>query len=302
MMFEDAMMCFAILSSLLVMLAFLRSNNIVIVSLLSGALSLFVAIMYLVLDAPDVAMTEVSISALVSVFSIYAIKKVYKASYVFKDSFNPWVFLLCISLGGLLIYSSLGLVPFGHANFHSYYLDNTKDDIGINSVVAAILAGYRGYDTFFETIVVVVAGLSVMLISEQTSYLAIKQDQLITKVTRFSFPVILLFALYIQMHGEISPGGGFQAGAIIATLLMLYGLSFGEGSLLSLISLERLKIVAVIGVWIYFSVGIIGLLGAKEFLNYSTLGTKNAIMIVELGVGVAVSATMVLIYLSVANV
>ena len=108
--------------------------------------------------------------------------------------------------------------------------------------------------------------------------------------------------VYIQMHGEVSPGGGFQAGAIIATVFMLYGLAFGEDQLLSFISLDRLKIIAVIGVWMYFSVGIMGLLGIKEFLNYSDLGAKNAIMIVELGVGVAVSATMILIYLSVANV
>jgi multicomponent Na+:H+ antiporter subunit B len=301
-MFEDAMMYFTILASFLIIVAFLRSTNMIVLTLLNGSLSLFVAIMYLVLDAPDVAMTEVSISVLVSVFAVYAIKKMYKGSYIIMESFNPWIFLFCTGIGCLLIYSSFDLVSFGQANFDSYYLENSKSDIGINSVVAAILAGYRGYDTFFETIVIVIAGLSVMLVSEQTSYSAHKRDQLISTISRFIFPVILLFALYIQMHGEVSPGGGFQAGAIIATVFMLYGLAFGEDQLLSFISLDRLKIIAVIGVWMYFSVGIMGLLGIKEFLNYSDLGAKNAIMIVELGVGVAVSATMILIYLSVANV
>ncbi len=116
------------------------------------------------------------------------------------------------------------------------------------------------------------------------------------------FPIILLFALYIQAHGEISPGGGFQAGAIIAIAFILYAMAFGDNALLKFISLDRLKNIAVSGVGIYFTTGIIGLLGGLEFLNYnifandSGLAQKIGIITVELGVGITVTATMLLIY------
>ncbi|MDH3640349.1 MAG: cation:proton antiporter, partial [Gammaproteobacteria bacterium] len=46
-------------------------------------------------------------------------------------------------------------------------------------------------------------------------------------VTKFLLPFILLFALYVQFHGDYGPGGGFQAGVIFGAGFVLYGLIFG---------------------------------------------------------------------------
>ena len=307
-MFEAELIYFIIFVSFLVVIFFIRSNNILAISLLNSAFSLFTVVMYLLLDAPDVAMTEAAVGVLVSIFSIYAIRAIYQAPYTFVDSFKPLLFLLCLGLAAILIYASIDLPEFG-SQFTiseqlktSYYLRNTAHDIKIPSIVAAILASYRGYDTLLETLVILIGGISVLLVSERSAVEPTKPDLLISKLSRFIFPIILLFALYLQAHGEISPGGGFQAGAIIAIAFILYAMAFGDNALLKFISLDRLKNIAVSGVGIYFTTGIIGLLGGLEFLNYnifandSGLAQKIGIITVELGVGVTVTATMLLIY------
>jgi multicomponent Na+:H+ antiporter subunit B len=296
-MFDALIQYFTIFSSLLIVIAFIRSNNILSIMLLNSAFSLFTVIMYLILDAPDVAMTEAAVSTLSSIFAIYTIKNLYSKNFVFIDSFDPWLFSGCLGFASLLIYSSLDLPEFGKPNFNPYYLENSLQDIGINSVVAAILASYRGYDTLLETLVILVGGISVLLVSDTAKLPISKSDQLITKMTRFMLPLILIFAFYLQLHGEISPGGGFQAGTIIAISFILYAMAFGENKLLELISITRLKIIAVLGVAIYFFTGLIGLISNKSFLDYGS-HQQTGIMLVEMGVGLAVAATMLIIYLS----
>lgn len=303
-MFEAQLIYFIFFLSFLVVVFFLKAKNILVVSLLNSTFSLFTVIMYLLLDAPDVAMTEAAVSVLASVFSIYAIRALYLPPYNFEDSFKPLLFLLFLGLASLLIYASCDLPKFGdaaaisHQKVAAYYLENTAKDINIPSIVAAILASYRGYDTLLETLVILIGGVSVLLVSERTITIAEKTDLLVTSMTRFIFPAILLFALYLQVHGEISPGGGFQAGAIIAISFILYSMSFGK----YVFSIDKLKNIAVIGVGIYVLAGIIGLVKGEEFLNYNvlaesyTLSQKIGIITVELGVGTAVGATMLLIY------
>ena len=87
--------------------------------------------MYLILDAPDVAMTEAAVGVVTSVFSIYTIKAAYKAPYNFTDKFKPLLFIFCISLASILIYASNDLPLFGSQFSISqqsatiYYLKNT---------------------------------------------------------------------------------------------------------------------------------------------------------------------------------
>ncbi len=330
-MLEIYMIYFIIFATSLIVFFFVFAKNILYASILSSCFSLFTVMMYLILDAPDVAMTEAAVSVVTSIFSIYTIKAAHQTPYNFEDKFKPILFIFCISLACILIYASNDLPPFGsqfaiaQQSAAAYYLKNTSADIGIPSIVAAILASYRGYDTLMETVVILVGGLSVLLVSNcsvipgklsKAAQLGIsgaeasppkmtpcsKPDQLITKLTRFMIPVIILFALYLQSHGEISPGGGFQAGVIIATSFILYALAFGELRLLQLFSLTKLQFIAVSGVCLYIATGLIGILSNTGFLNYNILASneilaqKIGIITVELGVGITVSATMLLIY------
>ena len=121
-------------------------------------------------------------------------------------------------------------------------------------------------------------------------------------VSKLLIPPILLFALYVQMHGDYGPGGGFQAGVIFASALILYGLVFGTEALRSVAPPRLLVILACLGVLLYAGVGVAGMIGGGEFLEYGALagdaahGNHVGIIVIEIGVGVAVAAVMTIVF------
>ena len=121
-------------------------------------------------------------------------------------------------------------------------------------------------------------------------------------VARLLIPLIMLFALYVQFHGDYGPGGGFQAGVIFAVGFILYGLIYGVDKLRKVIHPGLVRSLAALGVLIYAGVGIAGMLSGGEFLNYSVLaedavaGQHLGIMLIELGVGLTVASTMTMLF------
>lgn len=111
-------------------------------------------------------------------------------------------------------------------------------------------------------------------------------------------PLLLLFALYVQAHGDYSPGGGFQAGVIFASALILYGLFFGTANLVKVLPLPWLRAAMAIGLLLYLLTGLLGILLGGDFLDYGVLpgGQHIGILLVELGVGLTVAATMTLFF------
>ena len=98
------------------------------------------------------------------------------------------------------------------------------------------------------------------------------KDQLVLRVVaKLIIPFILLFGLYIQLHGEISPGGGFQSGTLIASAFILYGLIFGIKAAQRVFPVSMALRIAGIGLLIYTGVGMATLLQGGELLNYSVL-------------------------------
>lgn len=121
-------------------------------------------------------------------------------------------------------------------------------------------------------------------------------------VTRFMLPFILLFALYVQFHGDFGPGGGFQAGVLFGTAIILYTLVFGVENAVRVAPPEVLRGLMVIGVLIYVGVGVVTMLLGGNFLAYNELaqspkdGQHYGIVAVEFGIGVTVAATMIAIF------
>jgi multicomponent Na+:H+ antiporter subunit B len=121
-------------------------------------------------------------------------------------------------------------------------------------------------------------------------------------VIKLLLPFILMFALYVQFHGEFGPGGGFQAGVIIGAAIVLYGLIFGLSEAQRVVPLRVVEIMIPLGVFIYGAVGVFGLLLGGNYLDYFVLdhdpvhGQERGIFWVEAGVMVTVSSTMTSIY------
>jgi len=120
-------------------------------------------------------------------------------------------------------------------------------------------------------------------------------------VSKYLIPVIVLFALYVQFHGELGPGGAFQAGVILASAVILHMLVFGLEAARRVVPVPWLRRIAAAGVLLYGGVGIAGLLRGGRYLDYGVLGTDPVagqhvgIILIELGVGLTVASTMILL-------
>ncbi|MGL9717868.1 MAG: Na(+)/H(+) antiporter subunit B [Wolbachia sp.] len=134
------------------------------------------------------------------------------------------------------------------------------------------------------------------------------KDPVLNAVTFLMVPFIILFALYIQFHGDYTPGGGFQAGIIIASGIILYSMLFGISVTLKAIPYSVIKLTNMLGILIYGGTGIVTVLFGKSFLSYDILlinnvaGQKFGIFLVELGVALTVFSSMLIIYVSFARI
>lgn len=129
-----------------------------------------------------------------------------------------------------------------------------------------------------------------------------RHDLILRVIAKLLLPFILLFALYVQFHGELGPGGGFQAGVIMAAAVIFYGLIFGLADVRKLVPERLVESMMAIGVLIYGGVGVAGLLLGGNYLDYfvldadPVLGQHRGIFWVEVGVGVTVSGVMLKIF------
>ena len=134
-----------------------------------------------------------------------------------------------------------------------------------------------------------------------------RHHRVVRVIAKLLIPYILLFGLYVQFHGDFGPGGGFQAGVIFASAFILYALVFG---------IENARLVAppgivekfvALGILLYAGTGVASMLLGGNYLDYSVLASTPAggqhlgIIVVELGVGITVSATMIAIFFTFAG-
>jgi multicomponent Na+:H+ antiporter subunit B len=129
-----------------------------------------------------------------------------------------------------------------------------------------------------------------------------RNNGILRVVARFLIPLIMLFALYIQFHGEYSPGGGFQAGVVFAAAWILFALIYGLDAALDIIPERAMYVLMLVGVLIYAGVGVAGVVLGGHFLDYRPLldhpqyAQQFGIVTVELGIGITVSTVTMLIF------
>ncbi|MFA6267326.1 MAG: Na(+)/H(+) antiporter subunit B [Pseudolabrys sp.] len=120
--------------------------------------------------------------------------------------------------------------------------------------------------------------------------------------TKLILPFILLFALYVQFHGDYGPGGGFQAGVIAASAIILLTITCGIDYAQRIAPQAVVQRMVPLGVLIYAGTGVAGLLLGKNYLDYSVLahdpahGHEWGIFSVEMGVLITVAGTMVSLF------
>lgn len=305
--------------------AIIYLKSLFAIAMLSGIYSLLAATLYVFMDAVDVALTEAAVGAgiatvlMLATLSLTAIEE--KRT---RRRMGP--ILLVFVTGAALLYGTLDMPRYGDpgapANLHvaPRYIEKSGAEVGPPNIVTSILASYRGYDTLGEVTVIFTAAAGVLILlgrKRRRSKIKIRKDMDETKgeegssmadkpilrvTSKILIPFILLFALYIQFHGDFGPGGGFQAGVIFAGAFILYSLIYGvdEARLVAPAGMRRWLLCA--GILLYAGVGVAGLVLGGNYLDYSVLGSDAlsgqhlGIFLIEFGIGTTVAAAMIAIF------
>jgi multicomponent Na+:H+ antiporter subunit B len=134
-------------------------------------------------------------------------------------------------------------------------------------------------------------------------YSPIQPFNLVLRIAaKMLIPLVMMFALYVQFHGESGPGGGFQAGVILAAAFILYALVFGMEVARAVAPGPVLRVLAALGVLLYCGVGLAAIFAGGNFLDYDVLahdgisGQHLGIFLVELGIGITVASVMIMIF------
>lgn len=299
-------------------IAIVRTEDLFVAVMLTSIFSLLMAANFFILDAADVALTEAAVGAGVTTVIFLCALALTGVREKPREG-SRWVAFSTVGvLALLIIYATFDKPRLGdpnapvHQHIAPWFLEKTPEYIDIPNVVTAILGSFRGYDTLGEVFVVFAACIGVLFIlgvkpakkilqtNDQSSGL---RHHIIPQVVgRLLIPFIVLFGLYVQFHGEYGPGGGFQAGAIIATGVILYALLEGESKALRAIPRGVLLGMVVGGALLYGSVGVVCMLMGGTFLEYSVLaadpvfGQQLGILIIEAGVGMAVCGALLSIF------
>ncbi len=191
--------------------------------------------------------------------------------------FFSLILLIIIVVG--MIYT-IHQIPFGknQSKIGKYFVANGKDETGAANIVTSVVVGYRSFDTLGEVTVLFLAaiGLGAILTTTKKQNHDIEKASLILNTgCRFLFPLVLLFSAYIFIHGHLSPGGGFQGGAVVASgFLLIYLACPGKR-----INKVGNTISESVGGLIFIILGAIGLfVGDRYFLaNFLPKGELNTL-------------------------
>ena len=194
--------------------------------------------------------------------------------------------LLVLCIGGLFALLLTGYTPDAALNQTArYYADHTAQDLVAANIVTAIIVTYRGLDTLGEvTVLFLAASIVGMVLSlggnaGKSSHTLIPVGELLTTGSRYLAPLIMLLGVYVFVNGHLTPGGGFQGGAIIASGVLLLLLAdplkhFSHGLIAAIESIA--------GVF-YILIGLLGLVLADGFLDNRILPTGELGALISAG-------------------
>ncbi|WP_043319246.1 DUF4040 domain-containing protein [Microbulbifer sp. HZ11] len=287
-------------------------------AMLAGIYGLLSAGFFMTMGAVDVAFTEAAVGAGISPLLILLTLALCGRYQRADRNRARLAIALVATVGALLVTATVDMPSFGDANAPAqvhvapHYIQESMREIGIPNIVTSVLASYRGFDTFGEVVVIFTAGLGVLslLMTNAAQPLRIMQpspvqqasrDIVLRVVAKVLIAPIMLYALYVQFHGEYGPGGGFQAGVIFAVGFILYSMVFGLDAVRKVASHELVQLLAAMGVLIFGCTGLLSLANGKNFLDYSALagdpvtGQHIGIIAIEIGVGITVASVMIMI-------
>jgi len=206
--------------------------------------------------------------------------------------------LIVVALG---ISLSLARIPFGtpKTKVGRHYIDRGVKETGATNIVTSVVVNYRAFDTLGEVTVLFIAaiGLGAVLTGGggENKRKAAPASLILYTGCKLLFPLILIFGAYVFIHGHLTPGGGFQGGAIIASGFLLIYLGCRERRISPVAS----SLVESLGGLVFVAMGLFGLVLGGYFLsNFLPKGAPNTLIsagvipIIYIAVGLKVGSEL----------
>ena len=272
------------------------------------AFGLLLALVWIRLDAPDIALAEAAIGAgLTGALLLAGLAKLqidtredsrdHQSSVAQETTIIKYfkllsmiaVMLLAILLGYSVLSlptESVGLVPLVNANL---------EDSGVTNPVTAVLLNFRGYDTLLEMVVLLVALLAVWSFDSKHSNVIANSSPVLDIMTRVLVPLLIVVAAYLLWVGADAPGGAFQAGSVLGAagvLLMLSG-----WSLKSSLAGFPLKLALVIGNITFLLIALTTAFSRTYSLQSPPAQAGLIILIIETAATVSIGVTLAALFM-----
>lgn len=227
-----------------------------------------------------------------------------------------------VALAVLLLYVVASMPPMGDPSSPTRdhviprYLEKAEEETNTPNVITGIILNYRGYDTMGEVTVIFCALACVLAVlgRERRGRIYAHMDRsevrssvIVKTMVRLLVPFIILFSAYTILHGEISPGGGFQGGAIIGGSMIIFTTIFGLWEASQHIPQKLRAVLEGSAVITFFIVGVLGLVGGGNFLTYAWPHISESLqptvvlwltILVEIGIGVGGAIVLISILFS----
>ena len=241
------------------------SKNLLVSVVIFMSYSLVMSMIWVLLESPDLAITEAAVGAgVTSVLFFITLKRISAIGKEHADEqdkttkeinarpavklFDRFYKIAAVVLGIAIIVALIttvsNLPAFGGADnpdnneVSERYLEKGLEETGAVNAVTGMILDYRAFDTFGESCVLFIAAACVLILLREdktdTTAKAIEDekhepvsDTILQASAKILFPAIMLFGIYILVNGHLSPGGGFSGGAIMGAGLILHVNAFG---------------------------------------------------------------------------
>jgi multicomponent Na+:H+ antiporter subunit B len=282
-----------------------------------GAIGLGISIAFLLLQAPDLAIVQFlfEIFALIILLRAFMKKEYHQEEPAAMNkllSFITVITLAAVFLYSLPLFKLLPLFGYPLMTTSEYYLQNAARDTGAPNIVSSIILDYRAYDTLGEITVLFTAILGAITILRLKSQTKTEEDEpeikkqgmtvIVKTVTRLSVWMILIYGIYIILHGHLTPGGGFAGGVILALALLNVMLAYGKPFTAKWLNIEFLKDIESSSAVLFLVIGLLGISFGGAFLtNFLSKGelfkllSAGTILPLNIIIGIKVSISLFLV-------
>lgn len=265
------------------------------------ALGLVLGLVWVRLDAVDIALAEIALGAGVTgALLLAALAKLQPAESQTDEvaMMAPIALRLPIALLLIALLTGLGLVVWQlwvPAPGLSNLVDARLDEAGVAYPVTAVLLNFRGYDTLLELAVLLLALIGVWSLSTAPHLGDEEPEPALAALSRLLAPLMILVAAYLVWVGAYAPGGAFQAGSVLGAAGVLLRLS---GWRLSLSATGwPLRLVLVLGVAVFAFIGLAVIGFGQPLLGYPQGWAKPAILTIELAATLSIGAILAALFI-----